>query len=80
MRQMGLPAGSNRKGRRSSAESRVRGILFFRFFPWAEGVGMYRLQTARGPGGQQTGLDCTLSHHDSIGSHVSRRYYGTHCF
>ena len=52
MREMGLPAGSDRKGRGSSRESRVRGILFFRFFPWAGGVATYHLWTAQGRGGR----------------------------
>jgi len=76
---MDLPAGSDRKGRGSSGESRVRGISFFCFFPWAGGVAAYRLRTARGRGGRRTGSDC-ISSHDPIGSHARRRYYGTHCF
>ena len=80
MREMGLQAGSDRKGWGSSGESSVRGISFFRFFPWAGGGAMYRLRTARGRGGPRTGSDCISSRHDPIGSHASCRYYGTCCF
>ena len=63
VREMGLPAGSDRKGRGSSGESRVRGISFFRFFPWAGGVAAYRLRSARDRAGRRTGSDCTSSRH-----------------